>query len=196
MGRGEVWYGPARHGEGSFNNKGTKKMKLTDIVRNTLYTLAEVEDAGGELSEEIEAQLDLLHGDLRAKTDAYVFLLRTLESQAEVFKSMAGEFMAKSKACSNRVEDLKLRLKQASNILGEKSLVGNYFEIRLVKANPTLVITENEVPPQFIRITQKSEIDRARIKEELREGAKISGCRLEETKAVRIFPTTKKGELK
>lgn len=173
-------------------NKEETKKTLVSLSANMGTILAEIAEAGGELSPKLEAMLDEIGKDLARKTDSYVMVLDKLEAEEEFWKAKADAFSRVAKGCAAIREKMRDRIRTAIELTGEAEVRGDDFRFKLTDSKPRLVIEEPYLPEQWWMVVTEEHPDKDRIRAELEAGGTIPGARLEEVKSLRKY-VNKKG---
>lgn len=167
--------------------KSNNLLEITAEIARIMVILAE---NGGELSTEIENQLDIFTGNLVEKVDSYAYLIDKLDSESEFYKKKADAFNRMAKSCNSLQDRLKERVKTALTILEKDEIEGDDFRFKLSTSKPKLIIDESILPSEYKMIIY--EADREKISKDLAEGKEIPGARFEETKALRKYINRRK----
>lgn len=159
-----------------------KKNTLWDLLSESQYERDEIlrmiSENGGELSPELESQLDSINPDLPKKIDCYNFVIEDLESSAELFKSRANQMAQMASSLSRASDRIKSSLKQIMIARGLTDLEGEVIRFKLSETKKRLVI--NGTPPaQFMMTITEVVPDKEMIKQSLELGESIEGCSLE-----------------
>lgn len=129
-----------------------------------------------------------LSSERAVKIDAYCWLIRKLESEAETAKKVASEFREKAEQRTNKTEMLKSLIMQHMRTLGHPKLFGKQFTVAIQKNGgslPVEIIDEDAIPDELCGI--KRIPDKARIRAAIESGQKIGGAVLgERGESVRI----------
>lgn len=146
---------------------------------------AAVDSETGEISEEGLAQINALELDRDTKLESIACWVKNLKADAEAMKTEAKNMADRAKAAENKAESLKRYLAAALN--GEK------FQTPRVavswRKSVSVEVDEAEVPDlpeQFKRIETKISPDKTAIKDALKAGEVIEGCRLVEKNNISI----------
>lgn len=126
--------------------------------------------------------------ELNIKLENYCKFIKNLEADIAGLKEEEKRLAARRKTMENTIERAKAAMQWAMNAAGEKKVKGNLFTISL-QANPEKVVLEtediNSIPADYIRM-KEPEIDKAKVKEDLKAGVELSFARLERTEGIRI----------
>jgi hypothetical protein len=139
--------------------------------------VAALEDAGGELTPELQAIWDGLMADLGQSVDRYGHVLKSLELQAIAHRDRAQYHAAAAQAREHAQKRLKERLATTMQTLGVRKLAGEDFTGYLKTSEAVLIEDESRLPDEAWRV--KREVDRAAIRDALKAGKTIPGASLE-----------------
>ena len=162
------------------------------LASNMGTILAEVIEAGGELSPAIEQMLDGIGKDLARKTDSYVMVMDKLEADEAFWKAKAEAFARVARGCARVREEMKERVKAAIELTGEDEVRGEDFRFKLSPGKPRLVIEEDHVPMEWTLVVTERHPDKDRIRAALEAGETVPGAWMEQTKTLRKY-VNKKG---
>jgi hypothetical protein len=160
------------------------KPSLFAIVEHGLELLAELDEAEGEVSDELGSALDVLAVDITGRAEAYAAVARMLEAEADACERFVETYDAKAKRKRANVAKLKARLKEALEQLGMRKAVGPTGGAAIQRnGTSALVITvpehelEQRVPKELLR--KRVEIDREELKRRLQAGETFDFAHLE-----------------
>ena len=161
-------------------------MKLYEIMAD-YERLAEMDmESDGDVSAFMELLRDL-EGTFDQKAENYCRLIRNLEADAEGYKAEKDRLARKQKQVENRIGEIKKYLQyEASKIIeaGTSRKVGTFT--LSIRNNPeALEIDEGAyIPPEYTDTI--IEMNKAAIKEALKNGEVIEGFRLTRGTSLRI----------
>lgn len=153
-----------------------------------LYELArEYRDAAERLADlDLDEQtvadtLEGLAGDLEVKATNVAMFARNLEATAAQIKDAEAQMAARRKAVENRATNLRRYLLVSMQQAGIQKIECPYFRLA-VRDNPPAVdvFDAAQVPAEFMRQpeTPPPVPDKTAIKDELKAGRDVPGCRL------------------
>jgi len=150
---------------------------LYNINENMLYLLSQIEANDGELTEEINTQLEITNDELQTKSESYLAVIKGREALNLQIDDEIKRLQAMKKANNNLVSKLKNSLLNAVNIFGE-------FEVGLLKfglrKSTTVEVTGivNDLPKEYKTVKVTEQPNKAEIKKALSRGEEIEGCAL------------------
>ena len=121
--------------------------------------------------------LDALVMQRTEKIEAVALWIKNLESDALAFKAEKDAFAYREKVATNKAERLKAWLAQA--LEGEKFSTSK-CAVSFRKSTKLEVVDENSIPRAYMVESVSYKPDKQLIKEILKDGQEVSGCRLVE----------------
>ena len=146
---------------------------------------AAVDPETGELNEEILADFEVLEMDRTTKIENIGCWIKNLKADEEALKAEAKAMADRAKAAGNKAESLKRYLEAALH--GEKFQTPKVAILwRRVQAVEVDEMEVAELPEQYVRRKISVEPDKTAIKDALKAGEIIEGCRLVERQSMSI----------
>ena len=158
---------------------------LTEEVL-TLWALME----SGELDDEmLIGAMEYSQEELHIKIESYCKWIKNMESDIAGLKAEEERLKDKRKTMENTIDRAKKAMKAAMEVTGEKKIKGQIFTIS-IQANPESVVLDESyienIPPEYLKV-KDPEIDKAKLKEDLKNGVNLDGiAHLEQTESLRI----------
>lgn len=132
-----------------------------------------------ETGEMIDAEkLESLLMERDAKIEAVALWIKNLQSDALAFKAEKDAFAEREKSATKKAEQLKAWL---SYILGGEKFSTSKCAVSFRRSVKTEVFDSNIVPAQFMVEKTTVSPDLTAIKEAIKNGEEVSGCRLVES---------------
>lgn len=139
-------------------------MAKVDASKQTLFGISQslseifekIEEAGGELTEDIERDLSIKKEELTEKCKSYISAIRYLESDVSSCKAEKDRIDAIRKRSEGRIKFMKYSLKQAVMQFGEQTKTGGYklsSEFNTISLSRSSAICINE---DFVNYITKS----------------------------------------
>lgn len=128
----------------------------------------------------IQDTLEGLSGDLEEKGINVAKYMRNLEVSAEQIKQAEAQMAARRKAIEKRVDGLKRYLKENMERTGITKIECPYFVIS-IKNNPEAVTVDDEesIPRDYFKeIPVSYQLDKALVKQALKDGYEVPGAHL------------------
>lgn len=157
---------------------------LSEIVEAGLAALADLDDAQGEVTDELGVRLDAMVESIGGKAEAYRAVCLALEFEAAACEDFAQLYIARAKRKRANIDRLKSRLKEALERLGMQKAIGPTGGAAIQRNGaPALVVTvpdhelEQRVPSELLR--KRVELDKAELKRRLQAGEAFEFAHLE-----------------
>lgn len=131
--------------------------------------------------EAIEDTLESLSGDLEAKAQNTAFVIRNLEASAAAIKEAEAQMAARRKAIENRAARVRDYLLANMMVAGIQKIECPYFRMSVRDNPPAVEIYEpGLIPAEYMRQPEPPppSPDKTAIKEALRAGVDVPGCKL------------------
>jgi len=142
----------------------------------------------GELTPELELQLDTVDTKIPAKVDGYHYVMLSLESTAKMLKEQAVMLSNAASACVKAQVRIKERLKQQMESFGLTELEGDSVRFKIAKTSGRLCLDESKLDKnwklQEVTWTPMNED----IKAALTRGETVEGAWLEGGTSIRAYP--------
>jgi hypothetical protein len=151
---------------------------IFQINQEYLQLASILEENGGEITEEIESQLQINREQLETKGVNYALVIRQLDGESEILDREIKRLSAIKKSKDNSLERLKNTIKDAMILHGVDSIKGDLINLSLRKSPASVVIEdENSIPDEYL-IEQPKKIDKKLIGESLKKGLEVKGASL------------------
>ena len=127
--------------------------------------------------------------DLKDKLEGYCKFIRQMESDIEGISAEIERLQDRKAVLKNTIERSKKVMQMAMETAGEKKIKGQIFTIS-IQANPESVVLDEQyienIPPEYLKV-KDPELDKAKLKEDLKNGVNLEGiAHLEQTESLRI----------
>ena len=159
--------------------------ELTDSIR-LLWDLMDQ----GELDDDVlkDAMMNSQE-DLKDKLEGYCKFVRQMESDIEGISAEIKRLQDRKAVLKNTIERSKKVMQMAMETAGEKKVKGQIFTIS-IQANPESVVLDEQyienIPPEYLKV-KDPELDKAKLKEDLKNGVNLDGiAHLEQNYGLRI----------
>ena len=127
--------------------------------------------------------------DLKDKLEGYCKFIRQMESDVDGVSSEIKRLQDRKAVLKNTIERSKKVMQMAMETAGEKKVKGQIFTIS-IQANPESVVLDEQdvenIPPEYLKV-KDPEVDKAKLKEDLKNGVNLEGiAHLEQNYGLRI----------
>ena len=127
--------------------------------------------------------------DLKDKLENYCKFIRQMESDVDGISVEIKRLQDRKAVLKNTIERSKKVMQMAMETAGEKKVKGQIFTIS-IQANPENVVLDEQyienIPPEYLKV-KDPELDKAKLKEDLKNGVNLDGiAHLEQNYGLRI----------
>ena len=161
-----------------------EKQTLYKIEENYIELIRQAEEAEGEITDEINEQLEINETQLQSKSIAYLSVIKSKEAFTMQIDDEIKRLQALKRQNSNLVSYLKNRLLNAVNLFGVFEVGFTKFSTR--KSESLIVEDVNALPKVFKVIKVTEQADKLAIKKAIKDGMEIKGCSIQENKNLKI----------
>lgn len=172
-------------------------MEMENQKNRSLIQLAQmaqsIEDqlilSEGLINPELEKMLTELESSLTTKTDAYGYIIRKLEAEADFYNHRATKLAEMASHLTSTATRLKDRAKEAMKRMNVSKLEGEEVKFSLSRGAGKVVIDElDKLPSNLVKTNIDIKPDKEKIGQLLRDGSRVTGAHLEESWTLRIKP--------
>ena len=147
--------------------------ELTDSIR----LLWDLIDQGELDDDDLKDAMMNSQEDLKDKLEGYCKFIRQMESDINGIDTETKRLQDRKAVLKNTIERCKNVMQMAMETAGEKKVKGQIFTIS-VQANPESVVLDESyienIPPEYLKV-KDPEIDKAKLKEDLKNGVNLEG---------------------
>ncbi len=161
-------------------------MKLYEISEEMLAILEDVDVETGEMTEEQVTALQRLEGKFEAKAENVAKYIRNIEGEAEVFRAEAERLARKARTRKNTSARLKLYLLDNMRVAGVTKIKGKVLSVAVQKSPASVSINDEGLVPREYWHQPAPTIDKARVRDALKNGEHVPGAVLVASEHVRI----------
>lgn len=160
------------------------KQSLYNIVEQQRYTLSEIEAMQGELTHELEAQLEITATQLNSKSIAYLEIIKSKETFNDSISNEIKRLQAMKKANEVLVTRLKDNLLMAVKTFGAFEVGFTKFGTRKSSSIEVEDVNKLDTKYKVIKVTEQA--DKVKIKADLLDGHIITGCKIKHNLNLKI----------
>jgi hypothetical protein len=155
-------------------------MKLTiyQIEQSYNQLAEELIDNGGELTPELSEALAITEEQLQNKSVAYSFVIKQIDSEVDIIDVEIKRLQAMKKTRENASERLKANIKHAMELFNIDEIKTPLVKINFRKSEAVEVDDVNQLPASYKVVKVTEQADKMAIKEAIKNGAEIPGCRI------------------
>jgi hypothetical protein len=164
-----------------------RKRSLQDIVTELLESIWQIDDAEGELSPELEADLDSLEEAFSDKVDKCLLVRQDMMAKADALKARSRVLSTHAKRLSKNADWLKDYIHSNMLRLKLKKISTENFPLVSVARTQTAVVIFDEDAfikaygddPALVKTKIEKKPIKATIKDKLESGASLEGATLD-----------------
>ena len=157
---------------------------LYNITLDQLILINELEDADGELTDDLESRLEITKSEINHKSIAYLSVIRGKEVENLAIKEEIKRLQGLVKRNDNLTNRLKNNLLNAVKVFGSFEVGFNKFGTR--KSSTVQVDNVNSLPADYKTIKIVESADKKALKEAIKAGVEIEGVRIENNLNLKI----------
>lgn len=146
-----------------------RRVTLFELVEEYERIFAEIDDAEGEVTEEVGARLDALAASLDLKAEAYAAIINIRDAQAKATAELAKRYAERAARKAGHVAALKARLKLALEAAGKKKIETPTATVAIQANGQASLEIIGAVPAEYLK---PGEPDNAKIRAAIAADAK------------------------
>lgn len=150
---------------------------IYEISTSYLSILDQLEENGGEITPEMEQQLNITEIEVRQKSEAYVAVVKTLESSTKTIDDEIKRLQARKKTMVKLSTSLKDRLSMALKTFGIDEIKNALFTINFRKSE-SVIIDDIQALPDICKVVKVEAISKTEIKKMIKSGQDIPGAKI------------------
>lgn len=159
----------------------TTLYKLNEKYQEIFNKLLLEEENNEDLIEEL-AKIEI---EIEEKAENTAIVLKDLEAQITKFKEEEKRLSDRRKTLENNVKFLKLNLEDSMKLQDKKKFKTEHFSFNIQKNAPSVMITDEEKALKNYKKVAET-IDKAKLKDDLKNGVVLDYAELVQTESLRI----------
>jgi len=160
------------------------KQNLFTIETEYLKLMDQIQEAEGEITEELAEQLKINESQLQGKSIAYLEVIKQSEYDVVRIDDEIKRLQGIKKRNTTLVKNLRSRLLEAVNLFGEFTSSTHTFGTR--KSSSIEVDNVNSLPSEYKVVKVTEQADKKALKEAIKAGEEIEGVELVEKLNLKI----------
>lgn len=154
-------------------------MKLYEIANEYKSVFESITNSGCFDHDIIDNTLSPITKSFEEKAKNVVAYINNINSDIETLKEHQKNIVSRIRLYENEAENYKQYLKINMLKCNIKSLKCPFFQITIKNSIPSLIIEdEMSIPSDYIKIRTLTEIDKQKLKDDLKSGIEIKGAHL------------------
>lgn len=159
-------------------------MNLYEINSNYSNWLAKAQEADGELTPEMLAELDQINIDADTKHEAYAVIIKQFKGEADLLKAEEDRLIERRRQKERDIERLTERLTSSMQFFGKEKFETPKCKISFRTSKCIEITDESLIPDIYFKIEKKPL--KSEIKAAIGEGKEVAGAVLVEKKNIQI----------
>ena len=152
------------------------KLSLYNIEQNYLTLVENLIENGGELTPELETELEITKQDLQNKGICYGFIVKELEGNIDLIDLEIKRLNALKKPLVNSIDRLKNNLSQAMQMFEVTELKTPLLKINFRKSESIEIADIDLLDANFVKTTITKAADKVAIKDAIKSGENVQGA--------------------
>lgn len=160
------------------------KISLYDLTSEHRLICDAIEEAGGEITPEIEAMLAINEENFLTKAEGYAEIIAKYTILAENAKTRKAQCERVQKIAENTVKRMKERIAQAMEEYGLQKVECGLHKFCLRSSQVVEITDEVAIPNHYKKV--EVSVDKKALRADLMTGVVIEGAELKENKSLQI----------
>lgn len=135
--------------------------------------------------EEIDQALSIIDDEFDTKAENIAKLISSIKGDVETIKAEENRLKDKRRSCENKIKGLQEYLFNNLEKIDKKKIQTPLYKISIQK-NPAKLVVKNEkqVPDEYFKTIKQ--LDKAKLKEDIKNGLEVDYAELIQTESLRI----------
>lgn len=161
-----------------------EKLSLYELTSEHRLICDAIEEAGGEITPEIEAMLAINEENFLTKAEGYAEMIAKYAQMAENAKARKAQLDAVQKVAENIQKRMKERILEAMTEYGLQKIECGVHKFSTRTSKAVEIIDEAKIPNEYIKVS--TTIDKSALRADLMAGVLVEGAELRENKSLTI----------
>lgn len=159
-------------------------LSLYDLTSEHHLICDAIEEAGGEITPEIEAMLAINEENFLTKAEGYAEIISKYTILAENAKTRKAQCERVQKVAENAVKRMKERITQAMEEYNLPKVEIGMHKLSFRTSKAVEITDEAKIPNEYIKVA--TSVDKTKLRADLMAGVVIEGAELKENKSLQI----------
>lgn len=161
-----------------------EKLSLYDLTSEYRLICDAIEEAGGEITPEIEAMLAINEENFLTKAEGYAEIIAKYTILAENAKARKAQCERVQKIAENAVKRMKDRIAQAMEEYDLPKVEVGLHKLSFLTSKAVEIVDETKIPNCYIKVA--TSVDKTKLRADLMAGVVVEGAELRENKSLQI----------
>lgn len=159
-------------------------LSLYELTNEHRLICDAIEEAGGEITPEIEAMLAINEENFLTKAEGYAEIIAKYTILAENAKARKAQCERVQKVAENAVKRMKERIAQAMEEYNLPKVEIGMHKLSFRTSKAVEITDEAKIPNEYIKVA--TSVDKTKLRADLMAGVVIEGAELKENKSLQI----------
>ena len=161
-----------------------EKLSLYELTSEHRLICDAIEEAGGEITPEIEAMLAINEENFLTKAEGYAEIISKYTILAENAKTRKAQCERVQKVAENAVKRMKERIAHAMEEYNLPKVEIGMHKLSFRTSKAVEITDEAKIPNCYIKVA--TSVDKTKLRDDLMAGVVIEGAELKENKSLQI----------
>ena len=161
-----------------------EKLSLYELTSEHRLICDAIEEAGGEITPEIEAMLAINEENFLTKAEGYAEIIAKYTTLAENAKARKAQCERVQKVAENTVKRMKERIAQAMEEYNLPKVEIGMHKLSFRTSKAVEITDEAKIPNEYIKVA--TSVDKTKLRADLMAGVVIEGAERKENKSLQI----------
>lgn len=148
---------------------------LFDITSEYKRITEQLIESGGEVSPELEEQLQLTQSNLQEKAINYAYIIKQSEYECDMIDAEIERLTKMKKSRQKAIDNLKERLSDAMQHFGIDEIKAPTMKLSFRKSESVEIADEKLIPVKYL-IEQPAKVSKSAIKDAIKSGESVNGA--------------------
>lgn len=161
-----------------------EKLSIYDLTSEHHLIMDAIEEAGGEITPEIEAMLAINEENFLTKAEGYAEIIAKYTILADNAKVRKAQCERVQKIAENAVKRMKERIAQAMEEYNLPKVEIGMHKLSFRTSKAVEITDEAKIPNCYIKVA--TSVDKKKLRDDLLAGVVVEGAELKENKSLQI----------
>lgn len=161
-----------------------EKISLYELTSEHRLICDAIEEAGGEITPEIETMLAINEENFVSKAEGYAEIIAKYAQMAENAKARKAQLDTVQKVAENAVKRMKERILGAMQEYDLQKIECGVHKFSLRTSKAVEITDEAKIPNDYIKVS--TSVDKTKLRADLMAGVVVEGATLKENKSLQI----------
>lgn len=161
-----------------------EKLTLYELTSEHHLIMDAIEEAGGEITPEIEAMLAINEDNFLTKAEGYAEIIAKYTILAENAKTRKAQCERVQRVAENAVKRMKERIAQAMEEYNLPKVEVGMHKLSFRTSQAVEITDEAKIPNGYIKVT--TSVDKKKLRDDLLAGVVVEGAELKMKKSLQV----------